>query len=252
MNITEIEPDKRVVIKKFDFSCDDLDDTIPDPLPKSLNFFWLINGKPGSGKTCLILNLICKRGKMYNKKFDRIYLFSPSLSTMKSNPFEELDEDQVYTELNEEILEHVLESINDSGEKILFLIDDCVNDLRKSPKLQRLMCKILMNRRHLCGSGGAVSVIMTTQVYNKIPAPIRKTASHISIYSTKNKKELMNLFDEVITIPKEDFFNILNYTFKKKHDFLYLDTNKDSDNMFHRNFNKLELNKNNKDDSIRF
>ena len=108
---------------------------------------------------------------------------------MKSNPFEELDEDQVYSELNEEIMEGVLEAIDGCGEKILFLIDDCVNDLRKSPNLQRQMSKIIMNRRHLCGSGGSVSIIMTTQIYNKIPAPIRKCASHISIYSTKNKKE---------------------------------------------------------------
>ena len=98
MNIQEIQADKKIKITKFDFSCDDIDDSIPAPLPRSLNFFWLISGKPGSGKTSKILNLLCKRGKMYNKKFDRIFLFSPSLSTMKSNPFEELDEDQVYSE----------------------------------------------------------------------------------------------------------------------------------------------------------
>ena len=239
MEIQEIEPDKKVVIKKFNFSCDDIDETIPEPLPRSLNFFWLISGRPQSGKTCLILNLICKRGKMFNKKFDRIYLFSPSLSTMKDNPFEELDEDQVYSELSVEILESVLENIQDSGEKVLLLIDDCVNDIKRSAGLQRLMCKILMNRRHLCGFGGSVSVIATTQVYNKIPIPIRKCASHLSIYQTKNKKELENIFDELITIPKKDFFDILNYTFKKRHDFLYIDTNKDHKNMFHRNFNKL-------------
>ena len=33
----------------------------------------MIVGKPGSSKTTLLLNLICKRGKMYNKKFDRVY-----------------------------------------------------------------------------------------------------------------------------------------------------------------------------------
>jgi len=241
MDIKETQADKRVVIKKFDFSCDDADESIPPPLPQSLNFFWIISGKPGSGKTTLILNLICKRGKMYNRKFDKIFLFSPSLSTMKNDPFETLPEEQKYPELSEEILEAVLEEIADTGEKILLLIDDCVNDIKKSAILQRLMCKILMNRRHLCGSGGSVSVILTTQVYNKIPAPIRKTASHICVYHTKNKKELETIFDELITCEKKDFFDILNYTFKKKNDFLYLDTNKDHENMFHRNFNKLEL-----------
>ena len=73
MNIREIEPEKKIVIKKFGFTCDALDNTIPQPLPQSLNWFMLLCGRPGSGKTTLILNLIAKRGKLYNKKFDRVY-----------------------------------------------------------------------------------------------------------------------------------------------------------------------------------
>ena len=33
---------------------------------------------------------------MYNKKFDRIYLFSPSLGTIDDCPFEKLGDDQKY------------------------------------------------------------------------------------------------------------------------------------------------------------
>ncbi len=82
MEITEIEQEKRITLSKLEFSCDDVDDTIPAPLPNQLNFFMLISGKPQSGKTSLILNLICKNNKVYNKKFDRIYVFSPSLITL--------------------------------------------------------------------------------------------------------------------------------------------------------------------------
>lgn len=241
MKITEKLPEKKIVLKKFDFSCDDIDDTIPDPLPQNKNWFMMICGKPGSGKTSLILNLICKRGKLYNKKYDRIYLFSPSLSTMKGNPFEDLPDDQKFLELDIEIIEAILEEISDTGEKVLFIIDDCVNDLQKDMKLQRLMCKVLMNRRHLCGDGGSVSVMITTQVYNKVPAPIRKCASHCFIYHTKNKKELETVFDELILIPKKDYYDLLKYTFQKKHDFLYIDVNKPFDKMFHRNFNQLDI-----------
>eukprot|EP01043_Picozoa_sp_COSAG02_P082428 COSAG02_NODE_20655_length_820_cov_1246.539528_3_plen_82_part_00 len=38
---------------------------------------------------------------MYNKKFDRIYLFSPSLGTIDDCPFEELPEDQKYEGKNQ-------------------------------------------------------------------------------------------------------------------------------------------------------
>jgi len=170
MNISEIEPDKKIVLSKFKFSCDEIDDTIPLPLPQMLNFFMLVCGRPGSGKTTLILNLVAKKGKMYNRKFDKIFVFSPSLMTLKDNPFEDLPED------------------------------------------------------------------------NKIPAPIRKTASHIIIFHTKNKKELDTIFDELIIIPQKDFYQILKFCFDKKNNFLYIDTNKGYNDMFHKCFNKLQFN----------
>ena len=135
---------------------------------------------------------------MYNKKFDRIYLFSPSLGTIDDCPFEELPEDQKYEELSEDILEGVLDEIRDSGEKVLFIMDDVVNDMKKEARLEKLLCKVLMNRRHQCGSGGSLSVWITTQVYNKVPAPVRKCASQLVMYETRNRMELDSLYNEVI------------------------------------------------------
>ncbi len=132
-------------------NCDEIDKSIPAPLPRNLNHFMLIVGKPGSSKTTLLLNLICKRGKMYNKKFDRVYLFSPSLGTIEDCPFEKLADDQMFEELSEEILQGVLDEIRDSGEKVLFIMDDVVNDMKKEARLEKLLCKVLMNRRHQCG-----------------------------------------------------------------------------------------------------
>lgn len=240
MNIRETEPEQKIVLSKFNFSCDDKDLSIPKPLPQMLNFFMLINGRPGSGKTSLILNLIAKRGKLYNKKFDRVYIFSPSLLTMKDNPFEELPENQLFTSLDYGELESVLQDISGSGEKILFIMDDVVNDMKKM-EVQTVLSKMLMNRRHLAGAGGSCSFIITTQVYNKIPAPIRKTASHIIIYHTKNKKELDTIYDELIIIPQKDFYEILKYCFDKKHHFVYIDVNKSYDKMFHKCFNQLQF-----------
>lgn len=245
MDIKEYLPDKRVKIRKFNFSCDEPDKSIPEPLPNILNFFMLVCGRPGSGKTTLILNLLCKRGKMYNRKFDKIYIFSPSLTTMKDNPFACIPEEQIYNELNIEDLTGVLEEIKDTGEKVLFVFDDVVNDIKKSSQIQTLISKMLMNRRHLAGANGSTSFIITTQVYNKLPAPIRKTASHIIIYHTKNKKELDTIYDELIIIPKTDFYNILKYCFDKKNNFLYLIIDKSYEKMFHKCFNRLEFNSTN-------
>eukprot|EP01047_Picozoa_sp_COSAG01_P015096 COSAG01_NODE_749_length_13846_cov_205.366097_8_plen_164_part_00 len=88
-------------VSKFKFNCDEVDKKIPKPLPQNLNHFLLIVGKPGSSKTTLILNLIAKRGKNYNKRFDRVYLWSPSLCTIDDCPFEELPDDQKFEDLTE-------------------------------------------------------------------------------------------------------------------------------------------------------
>ena len=124
MNIRETPSDEKIVLSKFNFTCDEIDESIPKPLPQMLNFFMLICGRPGSGKTTLLLNLVCKRGKMYNKKFDKIFVFSPSLLTMKDDPFGELPEDQIHTELTEENLQGSLEQIKESGEKVLYILDE--------------------------------------------------------------------------------------------------------------------------------
>ena len=240
MEIREIENDKKIVLSKFSFSCDDLDDSIPKPLPQTLNFFMLIAGKPASGKTSLILNLIAKNNKCYNQKFDKIYIFSPSLTTIKDSPFDDLPEDQLFRELTEEDLIRVQEEIKDTGEKILFILDDVVNDMKlKGVQLQ--LTKMLMNRRHLAGSGGSTAFIATTQVYNKIPAPIRKTATQVVLYSTKNKTEINTIFDELILIPRDDFFSILKFCFDKPHNFIYIDINKPYNKMFHKCFNELDF-----------
>ena len=240
MDIQETEPDKKITLSKFNFSCDDIDDTIPKPLPQQLNFFMLICGKPASGKTSLILNLITKKNKCYNCKFNRIYVFSPSLITMNGDPFGDLPDDQLFADLKLPDLENVLEDIRDSGEKILFIMDDVVNDMKNAGVLTMLN-KMLMNRRHLAGAGGSCSFIITTQVYNKIPITIRKTATQIILYSTKNKREIETIYDELILIPKEDFFQILKYCFDKQYNFIYIDVNKKHDKMFHKCFNELSF-----------
>ena len=91
MRISETECPSNICLSKFKFNCDEIDPSIPDPLAKNLNHCFLIVGKPGSSKTTLIMNLIAKKGKCYNRKYDRIYLFSPSLATIEDCPFDDLE-----------------------------------------------------------------------------------------------------------------------------------------------------------------
>lgn len=240
--IKEIEYDKQIHITPVKFSCDDEDITIPKPLPRK-SFSMLIIGKPGMGKTTLILSLVCKQGKCFNRKFDKVYVWSPSLITAPDDPFELIPDDQKFEEATFDNISGVLDDIKDSGEKVLFIFDDVIADVRGKGKgqIENLLQKIFFNRRHLAGAGGSVSIIATSQAYNKIDAKLRKTASHIVFYKNLHKKETESLFDEVILLPKKEYIDTLRYIFNKKHDFLFIDTTAEPDKMLHKNFTQLQI-----------
>lgn len=241
--ITEIEPEEKIVVNKFAFTCDGFDETIPKPLPQQGGFAMLVVGKPRSGKTNLLLNLTTKAHKNFNRKFDKVYLWSPSIATMENNPFELLPDEQKHEQLTLENLQSVLADIKESEEKILFILDDVIADMRGKGRadLENLLHKVFFNRRHLAGRGGSVSIIATSQTYNKIDPKVRRTASHLIFFENKNKKELDTIFDEVILIPKREFYDTLRYIYDKKYQFMFIDTTLPDDRMMFKNFNQLQI-----------
>ena len=239
-SIEEKEYDKKINISATKFSCDDIDDSIPKPLPQKGGFAMIIVGRPGYGKTSLILSLVCKSGKAFNRKFDRVFVWSPSLVTMAEDPFEMIPEDQKFEEATLENIQGALDEIKDTGLKYLWIFDDVIADVRGKGKgqIENLLQKIFFNRRHLAGAGGSLSIIATSQTYNKIDPKLRKTASHLIQYKPQ-KKEIENIHDDMITLPKREFNDVLRYIYKKKHDFMYLDLQEEENKQLHKNFNQL-------------
>ena len=80
MEIREVEPDKKIVISKVDFVCDMIDESIPKPLFQNYNHFLILSAPPKAGKSTWIMNCLCKHGEVYNRKFDKVYVVSPSLA----------------------------------------------------------------------------------------------------------------------------------------------------------------------------
>ena len=238
--IVEKEYDKKIVISGTKFSCDDLDKTIPAPLPQRGGFAFIVVGRPGFGKTSLLNTLVCKSGRNFNRKFDRVFIWSPSMITMEGDPYEMIPDDQKFEEASLENIQGVLDEIKDTGEKVLFIFDDVIADIRGKGKgdIENLLQKIFFNRRHLAGAGGSVSIMATSQTFNKIDPKLRKTASHLIQYKPQ-KKEIENIFDDMINLPKREFMDVLRYIYKKKHDFMYLDLQQEDTKQIHKNFTQL-------------
>jgi len=246
MEIVEEENPNKIIIRKFQFTCDGKDDTIPAPLPQTYNHFMVITAKPKQGKTTLIYNLLTKQNKLYNKKFDKIYIFSPSLKTIDDDPFKDVDDEQKFSELNKENLQHVYDEVEDSGERVLLVMDDIVNDIKKNEGVEKLLCKMMMNRRHICGRAEdgdscGISCWITTQVFNKLSRPLRASASHHIIFKTSNKKELDTIFDELILLEKQHFNDMLKFVYDKPFNFLFINSDESFDKMYNKNFNRLKI-----------
>tara|TARA_R110001599_G_scaffold171602_2_gene362753 strand:+ start:2438 stop:3205 length:768 start_codon:yes stop_codon:yes gene_type:complete len=239
-SIEEKEYDKKIVISGTKFSCDDVDDSIPEPLPKKGGFAMIVVGRPGYGKTSLINSLVCKSGKNFNRKMDRVFIWSPSMITMEGDPYEMIPDDQKFEDATLENIQAVLDEIKDSGDKILFIFDDVIADIRGKGKgdIENLLQKIFFNRRHLAGAGGSVSIIATSQSYVKIDPKLRKTASQLIQYKPQ-KREIENIYDDMITLPKKEFMDVLRYIYVKKHDFMFIDLQLPEDKQIHKNFTQL-------------
>ena len=168
------------------------------------------------------------------------------MKTIDDDPFENLADEQKFATMDMASLMRVHDEIVDCGERILIIADDVVMDIAKDKDVNKLLTKMMMNRRHICGKnddgdGAGLSMWITTQVFNKMPRPIRATASHHIIFKTSNKKELATIYDELILLDKKDFEVLLRYVYGDKFNFLYINTDEDFEKQYHKNFNQLRL-----------
>jgi GTPase SAR1 family protein len=97
-----------------------LGDHIMEPFPNK-SFFWVICGKPGSGKTSLLINTLISKGqnRVYRKVFDKILLVMPSNSraSLKNSPFEDLPDDQQFEKFDENVVNRIMAIRDEFGGK---------------------------------------------------------------------------------------------------------------------------------------
>ena len=220
--------DRRAIVP-FEFSAET--DPLPgveEPLHK-LSSYTILSGRPGSGKTTALLNLLMRR-QHYGGKFDAVYLVSPSFGSIDRDLLSSIPDDQVFHELNPETLNEILAQIYErhQGKKVLLVLDDVVNDLAHNAT-QRSLQKLLFNRRHLTSKsedakkGGFVSVIMTSQVLNRIPLMLRKMANSVWLWPTRSQPEIRSIRDELVPTGKEAFKKVVDKAWRDQHSPLIVD-----------------------------
>jgi DNA replication protein DnaC len=233
-------------LPKIKFECDD---EIHEKLNKyelSKDFLNKSNttafiGRQGSGKTSLMINIV---KKLYKKCFHKIYVFMPesSRNSLKDNIFDKnLDESQIYEELNYETINDLYEKLKaNSKEKLrsLVIYDDVQKSLKDNNVLVSLK-NIIANQRHL-----RVVNLILLQNYFALDKSLRKLINNIIVFKL-NKTQTKKVFDECIESVKEKFDEIRKFVYDDSHNWLFV--NLPSQRIF-KGFDEIIYNNENNDD----
>ena len=215
---SDAKTQRKLEIKKVKMTADSSKgfESVPDPLVQNGNWFMILISPPGGGKTTLVKNLLTRK-TLYGRRFDTCHYFSPSLSTVEIP----LPKSRLHNELNVSEIEQLIKN-TEKGEHMLLVLDDMVASLpgSNSEKLKPFL-KLVFNRRHLCGPGGGVSIILTAQKLSSIPRALRCASNMIVSFYTSNLKELKTFWEEYSHVSWEDFLNMCAQAWSEKHSFLF-------------------------------
>ena len=186
-----------------------------------------IIGKPGSGKTSLLISWLTSKN-VFKKCFHHVLIIMPrsSIKSMKSNPFKDHPEEKMYDELSFENLEDILNKLalsSNENESTLLIMDDVGASL-KNNEIKKKMRELIYNRRHL-----KCSIMILLQSYLSLEKEIRKLFNNVIMFKP-SKVEFENLFNELFETKKEYASDIMEISYDGPHNYLML--NVDSQKMY--------------------
>lgn len=159
----------------------------------STSFVLTIIGKPGSGKSTIIQEILMNN-EILNGKFDIIFIFSPS-------KFEYLECEENKNWIKDFSIEkifNIISIINEDKQtkkNVLFIFDDLISQIRKE-RDNDLLLKLFFNRRHLIINSN-LSFILVSQRYIIIPPSIRSCITHF-IYFKLTTKDYITIKEDLI------------------------------------------------------
>jgi DNA replication protein DnaC len=226
MSIT-IKRNKGIKLNIPEFICDD------NPIGEHLNKYDMLKhlnkysfdvfiGKPGSGKTSLLVSFLSDRGKkkIYKKCFDNILIVMPrqSRNSLKNDIFKDHAEEKMYDQLDLTTISDILiklQTYSLKKENTLLILDDVAASL-KNRQIEKTLTEIIFNRRHL-----KCKIVMLIQTFKSVKLDIRKTIVNAFIYKP-SKKEFETLFDELIEQDKDVAHTVMKIVFDRPHKYLMM------------------------------
>ena len=207
----------------------------------------IFNGRSGSGKSNLLINLLT-RSEFYGPKkegekgyFDLVYLFSPTANGGDDLvTFLNLPEKRIDTSLSTSKLDHIINTqqklIESKGilksPKILIIFDDIQSDAKFMRTKSFLRCFIQC--RHL-----NISTFLCSQRFNRTPKACRMQANNIFFFpGSDSEVELM--LDEYCpaNTSKKDFRKIIDHATAEPYNFLHINLRSPVEKRFRKNLDE--------------
>jgi len=227
MSGIEIIHNKKMKLNPPKFLCDEnpIGEHLNEyPMLKHLNSYSFtgIIGRPGSGKTSLLISFLTGKGKnkVFRKCFDHLLLVMPTSSreSMQKNIFANHSPDKMFDTLDYETAEKIYEKLlltTSQDENKLLVLDDVGASL-KNNDIQKILRLIIYNRRHL-----KVHIVILIQSFLSLPKEVRKLLTNIFMFKP-SKVEFENIMEECFEKKKDKALELMNFVYKKPHQYLML------------------------------
>jgi len=212
-------------------------------LPKH-PFSMILSGRSGSGKTCLLVNLLSRK-EFLKHYFQFILIFSPTASTTDDTYASlNIPEENFKSDFTADDLDRLIKSRKDlikkkgiewvgKNSRILIIMDDIIADrsFLNSPESLKVFCLL----RHYL-----VSVIICTQSFNKIPRALRINSNSLAIFpSTQSEIEVLK--DEITPpgLNRKQFQRVIEDATSGRYDFLYINNHADPGKRIRKNIDEI-------------
>lgn len=169
----------------------------------------LICGSSNSGKTNLVLNMLCDM-----MDFDTLTIISPSIYQPKYKLFSELSkkhqEIRTYSTVNDYDIE-----LEDEEKTNVVIFDDLMNDSKSQPSIVNTFSR---------GRHKNITVFYLTQSYFQVPINVRLNCTHYIFFNTGGEKVISRIFRDIVhEIDYNLFKKIYTEITSEPYSFIYID-----------------------------